>query len=176
MVSAKFIITAAIALVAASARPLNVKQQIDARDFHVLDGFKSSVTISKQVVDALSHQLKSHDGHASAEVLLATITGLDAQIDNAAGTVSHALAPFTGNLSLAVGNFLLGPFFQSVTNGAEVLLSNIVGGAVDGVSAPAVAALSGNINKLTSQAARYHINTEKLVNLNKELQNHIPKH
>ena len=123
----------------------------------------------------MTNQLKSHDGHPAAEVLLATITGLDSQIDNAAGTISHALAPFTGGLSLAVGNFLLGPFFQSVTNGAEVLLSNIVGGAVDGVTAPAVAALSGNISKLTSQAAKYHIDTAKLVNLNKDLQNHIPK-
>jgi hypothetical protein len=120
------------------------------------------VTISKQVVDALSHQLKSHDGHASAEVLLATINGLDAQIDNAAGTISHALAPFTGDLSLAVGNFLLGPFFQTVTNGAEVVLANVVGGAVDRVSTLAVAALSSNISKLA--------------NLNKDLQNHIPKH
>lgn len=159
MIAPKVLAAAAVFASLTTAAP---KGQLDARENALLDGAKSGMVNHQQVVDTLTHQLKTQSGHANAERMSAAITGLDSQIDNAIGTAAHALAPFTGGLSMAVGNFLLGPFVQAVTNGAEVALSNMVGGAADMVQNAATASFVHSMSRLSNQAARVGVNTSRL--------------
>lgn len=90
-------------------------------------------------------------------------------IDNGIATVTQVLAPLTGGLSLAVGNALLGPFFQSVTNGAEVVLSNLIGAPVDFVADGAAMALTRTLGNLSSFARQYNVKTDRLDAVNNQL-------
>ena len=159
----------ALMAAAASAAPSDNLHVLQARQGAIIDGFHSGMTNFRQTVDTLTHQLTTNGGHAGADILGTVLTGIDAQIDNAGGTIATALAPFTGGLSLAVGNFLLGPFVQSVTNGAEVAIGNIVGGAADLVAAPVRMAFSHSLSNLATQAKQYNIDTTRLEAANNKL-------
>lgn len=126
-----------------------------------VEGAQESMINHQQVVDTLNRQVASQNGHNNADRIIAAITGADSQIDNAIATVAHAMGPFTGGLSLAVGNFLLGPFVQSVTNGAEVFLGNMIGGAEDRVQ-NAAASYTSNLSNLRAHAVQYNVNTNRL--------------
>lgn len=126
-----------------------------------VEGAHESMVNHQQVVDTLNRQMASNNGHRNADRIIAAVTGADSQIDNAIATVAHALGPFTGGLSLAVGNFLLGPFVQSVTNGAEVFLGNVIGGAEDRVQNAAVS-YANNLTNLRAHANTFNINTSRL--------------
>lgn len=159
----------ALMAAAASAAPSDNLHVLQARQGAIIDGFHSGMTNFRQTVDTLTHQLTTNGGHAGADILGTVLTGIDAQIDNVGGTIATALAPFTGGLSLAVGNFLLGPFVQSVTNGAEVAIGNIVGGAADLVAAPVRMAFSHSLSNLAAQAKQYNIDTTRLEAANNKL-------
>jgi hypothetical protein len=163
------LLTAAIAIV--HAAPLQSRQS----DNFMLNGLEGSMSNAQQVFDEIANELKTGSGHAGAEIVTAAITGLDSQIDNAIATVSQALAPLTGGISMAIGNAILGPFFQSVTNGAEVVLGNLIGGAFDLVADPVVAAFTGNLGNLANEAKKYNIDTTKLLDITHQIENTNPK-
>ena len=128
---------------------------------HVVDGAKEAMINHQQVIDTLNRQIAADPSHANADRLVAAITGADSQIDNAIATSAQALAPFTGGASLAVASFLLGPFVQSVTNGAEVALANMVGGAEDRVQNVA-RTYANNLVNLRAHASSYGVRTHRL--------------
>ena len=138
-------------------------------------GLHNAITNSKQVVDTLAGQIKSGDGHAVASSLNALITGTDSQIDNVLGmlTDSKLLTYASLGINKDIGNFLLGDFFQSVTNGVEVLIGNIGGGAIDLITDGGVKDLSEAIGKLSDMASKdYHVSDNKvnaLTNANTQL-------
>ena len=138
-------------------------------------GLHNAITNSKQVIDTLAGQIKSGDGHAVASSLNALITGTDSQIDNVLGmlTDSKMLTYASLGLNKDIGNFLLGDFFQSVTNGVEVLIGNIGGGAIDMITDGGVKDLSEAIGKLNDMASKdYHVSDNKinaLTNANTQL-------
>ncbi|VVT49278.1 uncharacterized protein SAPINGB_P002192 [Magnusiomyces paraingens] len=148
-------------LAAVAATSVAVAQQNTHANAWV-DGAHESMVNHQQVVETYNRQMASTPRQPhNADRIIAAITGADSQIDNAIATVSHALAPFTGGLSLAVGNFLLGPFIQSVTNGAEVMIGNLVGGAEDRMQTAATSYAS-NLSNLRAQAVRFNVNTSRL--------------
>lgn len=128
---------------------------------HVVDGAKEAMINHQQVIDTLNRQIAADPAHATADRLVAAITGADSQIDNAIATTAQALAPFTGGASLAVASFLLGPFVQSVTNGAEVMLANLVGGGIDQFRTAAIS-YTNNLVNLRAHAASYGMQTTRL--------------
>lgn len=140
-----------------------------------LSGFHNAITNWKQVVDILAGQIKSGDGHAVASSLNALITGTDSQIDNVLGMLSDSklLTYATLGVNKDIGNFLLGDFFRSVTNGVQVLIGNIAGGAVDMITDGGVKDLSEAIGKLNDMASKdYHVGDNKvnaLTNANTQL-------
>ncbi|PRT55773.1 hypothetical protein B9G98_03393 [Wickerhamiella sorbophila] len=149
-------------------------------DFNpILDGIKGSATNAAQTVETLLKQLTRNDGHPTADVISAFITGLDSQADNLLNAVSVALGPLTFGVSNLVGDTLLGPFFQSLTNGAEVLIANVAGGAVDLVTQPALQLLVHTLSRAVSLGKKNNVknaaNLEKAVNqLSKIAQNAKP--
>lgn len=151
------------------------KRELVERQNAIIDGYHSGLVNSQQTIDTLTRQLQSNNGHAGADVVTAVLTGLDSQIDNGIATVSQALSPLTGGLSMAVGNFLLGPFVQAVTNGAEVAIGNVVGGGADLIAAPVRASLSNSLTNLIGQANQYNVNTQRLSVLNKQLRHTLSK-
>lgn len=102
-------------------------------------------------------------------MLNAFITRADSRIDNADATASDAFFPLTLGLSKAVGNFLLCSFIQSVTNGAKVFVSNLLGGGADLVDVSLASALAGNHSKLAAFATKSGVNTSKLQSLSRQL-------
>lgn len=162
----------AILSIASAAVPTGTSQN----QYSDLTGAQNSMINHQQVQDTLNNQLKG-DGnvHANADRLVAYITGADSQIDNAIATVSKALAPLTGGLSEAVGNVLLGPFVQSVTNGAEVFVANLVGGTEDRLDAEMVGQLTGDYSRLAELSSKNNVDVSKLQNLNQQIQNTLPK-
>ncbi|PRT55134.1 hypothetical protein B9G98_02754 [Wickerhamiella sorbophila] len=129
----------------------------------IYDAIKGGAQNAEQTIQALVHQLKSNDGHPTADMLSAGITGLDSQIDNLVNMVSTALGPLTFGLSDMVGDALLGPVFQSITNGAEVLIANIAGGAVDLVTQPAIQLFTHTLNRAIALGTKNHVKaTSKL--------------
>ena len=125
-------------------------------------GIKGSMQNAQQVQDTLNRELQSHDGHAASDVISSFITGADSQIDNAIATVGQFLAPVTLGGSEAVANVLLGPFVQSVTNGAEVLISNLLGGGIDMVSDAAYAQYQQTVAHLSQESQKYGVDTSSL--------------
>lgn len=140
-----------------------------------MSGYEGSMTNHRQVIDTLNERLKNDGSHSNEETLVAFITGADSQIDNAIATVSNALAPFTFGISKAIGNVLLGPFVQSVTNGAEVFVANIIGNSEDQLDAEMIGQMTGDYSRLIELSKKNNIDTSKLENLNQQLSNTIPK-
>ncbi|KAA8912241.1 hypothetical protein TRICI_003570 [Trichomonascus ciferrii] len=169
----RFIATAAVsgfAMMAAAAPIQNSESMAFVQGPTVfLNGVEGSVMNFRQKVDELIQEVSRNPGRAGSAVVTAVIQGLDSQIDNVISTVSAALSPLTGGLSEAVGHAILGPFFQSVTDGTEVLIGNIVGGAADLVLSPVVSTLSQSLNRLIAQGYQYNIDTSRLESLNDEL-------
>lgn len=148
----------------------SVAEQRQQQQEQAMSGVEGSVTNHQQVIDTLNERLQADGGiHANQERITAYITGADSQIDNAIATVSDALAPYTGGISKAIGNFLLGPFVQSVTNGAEVLLANMIGGTADRMDAAMVGQLTGNYSRLIKLSSENNVDVSKLQNLNQQI-------
>jgi predicted PurR-regulated permease PerM len=172
MVSQQFITAAVLSgsAMLVSAAPTPESEELVLRSGNVfLNGIQGSVQNFQQKVDELSQEVQRNPGRAGSATVTAFIQGLDSQIDNAISTVSAALSPLTGGLSEAVGQAILGPFFQSVTDGAEVLIGNVLGGAVDLVASPIVATFSLTLSNLVNQGAQYNIDTSRLESLNNQL-------
>ncbi|CAN6598154.1 hypothetical protein TRVA0_001S05380 [Trichomonascus vanleenenianus] len=149
--------------------------EVEARQFALLDGARESVNNAQQHVDSVINAYKNNPDRVGAATVTAVLTGLDSQIDTAIATVSNALSPLTFGVSKAIGNALLGPFVQSVTDGLEVVLGNVVGGAIDLVASPITGSLQRNIARLVQQSQEYNINVSKLQTLQAQLQNTMPK-
>ncbi|CAN6617435.1 hypothetical protein TRVA0_007S00298 [Trichomonascus vanleenenianus] len=143
-------------------RDLDEEVEIETRQFNAIDSVKSGINNAQQRVDELMNTFKNDPGRGGAQSVTALLTGLDGQIDNLLSAASSALSPLTGGLSQVVGNILLGPFFQSVTDGLEVLIGNVVGGSVDLVLSPVTGSLQSTIKKVMNYAQQYNINTSRL--------------
>lgn len=74
--------------------------------------------------------------------------------------MSDALAPFSFGRSKAIVNVHLGPFAQSMTNGAEVLISNLIGGGIDLISDGAIKIFSEALNNLSKTATKVGLSEE----------------
>ena len=148
----QFSIVALVTLALTHGAPLDLVKRQNTAD--IPSGIKGSMQNAQQVQDTLNRQLQSHDGHAASDVISSFITGADSQIDNAIATVGQFLAPVTLGGSEAVANVLLGPFVQSVTNGAEVLISNLLGGGVDMVSDAAYAQYQQTVEHLSQESQK----------------------
>ncbi|KAA8916536.1 hypothetical protein TRICI_001399 [Trichomonascus ciferrii] len=165
-------VLSSLALVSASDDTELLKRQSA-----LLNGVHGSVMNSRQQIDKLNAEIRAHPEHAGAMIATTFAQATDSQIDNAINTVAEALAPLTGGLSVAVGRAILGPFVQSITDGAEVLIGNVIGGTIDLVRNPQmIMNLSRSYSNLIAQAGRYNINTSRLQSIQKQLQNHLPKH
>lgn len=123
----------------------------------IFDAIKGGATNAEQTIQTLIRQLKSNDGHPTADVLSAFITGLDSQADNLVNMVATALGPLTFGVSNLVGDAILGPVFQSITNGAEVLIANIAGGAVDLVTQPVIQLFVHTLNRAVALGNKNHV-------------------
>uniref|UniRef100_A0A060T0P1 ARAD1C09790p n=1 Tax=Blastobotrys adeninivorans TaxID=409370 RepID=A0A060T0P1_BLAAD len=146
-------------------------------DEHIqrLDGLTGALQNRRQQINALANRIREHPEHANAAIVTAAIQGLDSQIDNGIATIGNFLAPITGGLSKAVANVLLGPFVQSVTDGAEVVLGNMIGGAMDAMAAPA-RRMSQNISRLIQQARANNMDVSRLEKAHTRLQQAIARH
>lgn len=118
----------------------------------IVNGVKSGVINARQQVDSMVRGFKSNDGHPTADVLKAFITGLDGQIDNGIGIVADLLSPVTFGASHALEGAILGPWFQSVTDGVEVAVANLVGMPIDAVLGAPIQSLANNMSKMIAQA------------------------
>ncbi|CAN6605139.1 hypothetical protein TRVA0_002S05160 [Trichomonascus vanleenenianus] len=176
--STSFYVLLATALAAQAAPGISSSSEvtIDARAnrgplFAFVDGAREGVNNAQQHVDSVVNAYRNNPDRAGAAAATALLTGLDSQIDTAIATVSNALAPFTFGVSKAIGNVLLGPFVQSVTDGLEVMLGNAVGGVID-MARPG--AFQQNLSRLIAQSKEYNINVSKLQTLQAQLQNTLP--
>uniref|UniRef100_A0A060T257 ARAD1C26312p n=1 Tax=Blastobotrys adeninivorans TaxID=409370 RepID=A0A060T257_BLAAD len=137
------------------------------RDFDInaevqrLDGITGSIDNSRQQMQGLINRLREHPDRAGAEVVTATLQGLDSQIDNGIATIANALSPLTGGISKAVGDAILGSFAQSVTDGVEVVLGNVVGGAFDLVAAP-IRSIVQNVGRLIQLGQSQNVDVSRL--------------
>lgn len=177
-----FALLASLAMVSASGEvdfdthPDEFTLEARQRQSSFLNGVHGSILNRQQQIDKMNAQIREHPEHANAARVTTFIQGVDSQIDNAISTVANALAPFTGGLSVAIGRAILGPFVQSVTDGAEVFLGNAIGGFLDMTTNPVmISRLSKSYTNLISQASRYNINTSRLQSLQQRIQNHIPR-
>ncbi|CAN6663692.1 hypothetical protein TRVA0_035S00760 [Trichomonascus vanleenenianus] len=166
-----FYVLLATALAAATAPGA----ALEARQFALLDGARNSVQNARQHVDSVVNNYRKNPDRAGAAAVTSVLTGLDSQIDTAIATVSNALAPFTFGVSKAIGGALLGPFAQSVTDGLEVVIGNVVGGAFDLATSPITGSLQRNIARLIQQSQEYGMNVSRLQTLQAQLQNSLPK-
>ena len=142
------------------------------RDDGGMSGIKGAITNFKQTVDTMKQNMQDRKGTNARDTVDAFITGADSQIDNAAATISQGLNGVTLGISGKIGDFLLGPFVQSVTNGAEVMISNVVGGSVDIVSDGTAKLFSESLSKLHSLAVKNNVNsndTEALAKAQKQV-------
>jgi predicted PurR-regulated permease PerM len=160
----------------AEEQPSESEIELASRQLNFIQGLQGSVQNFQQKVDELNGEIRQHPERAGSATVTAFIQGLDSQIDNAISTVAGVLSPLTGGLSEAVGHAILGPFFQSVTDGAEVLIGNVLGGAVDLFASPIVSTFSQTLSNLINQGNQYNIDTSKLQNINNQLQNAIQQH
>lgn len=124
-----------------------------------LDGVNGAVNNFKTTMTALMNEINNDPGHSGADTLVAILTGLDAQTDNLAATILNTLNPVTFGLSGDLGDFLLGPIVQGLTNGAEVMIGNLLGGAVDLWTAPAAKLFEGVLTKNIDLAKKVNVKT-----------------
>lgn len=129
----------------------------------IVNGVKSGVTNARQQVDSMVRGFRSNDGHPTADALKALITGIDGQIDNGIGIVADLLSPVTFGASRALEGAILGPWFQSVTDGIEVAAANLIGMPIDAVIGAPVQSLANNMSKMIAQANALSVDS-KIVN------------
>jgi hypothetical protein len=169
----KYLLSVLCSLALVSA---NDDVELHARSAAILNGVHGSVLNSVQQIDKLNAAIREHPEHAGAMTAATFAQATDSQIDNAISTVANALSPLTGGISVAIGQAILGPFVQSITDGAEVFLGNVVGGGFDLVANPQmISNLAKSYTNLISQANKYNINTNRLQYIQKQIQQRLPK-
>lgn len=146
--------------------------------FSIKDVLTSGATLAKQNQDALNKQLKEHPGSPTRAYLRMFIAGTDAQIDNIAGYLFSAIEqiPVVGTALKPTFDFLLGPFFQSLTDGAEVLIAKFAGGIVDNTVVAAARGLYNDMQTLQQRAIKISPdNAKKLDKGISVLKDHLSK-
>lgn len=138
-----------------------------ARENVVASGFHNA----QQRLDAFVDDFKAQGTRPGAAAVTNFIAGLDGQVDNILGLIANVARPLTGGLSDIAFNFILGPTFQSLTDGVEVLIGNVVGGAADLAIVPAMHILSGSMANLSKAAAQTKMNnySQKFAQQSKQL-------
>jgi hypothetical protein len=123
----------------------------------IIYGLHAGMLNAQQRLDSTVRDIRNAGNRPASSVLTNLITGLDGQIDNVLGMISGTLGQLTGGLAEIPFQFILGPTFQSITDGAEVLIGNTLGGAIDLVAAPAMHVLSGSLSNLANTAVRLNM-------------------
>jgi hypothetical protein len=142
------------------------------RENAAIDGVMGAVHNAQQRLDSTARQMKLVGSRPGAAVVTNLITAIDGQIDNLAGTINTMLIPLTGGLSSFIIGPLLGPTFQSMTDGIEVLLGNTIGGVADLALVPAMHMLAGSMSNAANLAGNLQMKNYqmKFVNLQKQAQ------
>ncbi|VVT57214.1 uncharacterized protein SAPINGB_P005591 [Magnusiomyces paraingens] len=164
MVATKFVLSSALLAMLVSAAANERRDQYNPVDV-IVNGAKSGMINARQQVESLVRGFQSNDGHPTADAVKAFITGLDGQIDNSIGVVADLLSPVTFGASKAVEGAILGPFFQSLTDGTEVAISNLVGMPIDAVLGGSIQSLANNMNKLVGQAQQLQVDQKIVSNM-----------
>uniref|UniRef100_A0A060SZS9 ARAD1C03080p n=1 Tax=Blastobotrys adeninivorans TaxID=409370 RepID=A0A060SZS9_BLAAD len=134
--------------------------RLAARQMSLPDGIKSGLDNARQRFNAFSNEMRNPNARPGSQAMVEMITGLDGQIDNMLGMAQQALSPITGGLSDLVFSAILGPTFQSLTDGVEVLIGNLSGGIVDLALVPALHLLSGSVRNSANMAKQMNLNNE----------------
>ncbi|KAA8909431.1 hypothetical protein TRICI_004498 [Trichomonascus ciferrii] len=124
--------------------------------------FSHGVTNAQQRIDSFVNELNSPNARPGSQLFVNLLTGIDGQIDNLLGAISGALSSVTFGISDIPFNFILGPTFQSITDGAEVLIGNLAGSVIDDDVLPIIRSLSGNIMNLANVANEHGMNSQAL--------------
>ncbi|KNC31727.1 hypothetical protein FF38_03483 [Lucilia cuprina] len=127
-----------------------------------MDAVRGSIQSFHEKMDSMFSIINNHPGHSNAAVLTALITGLDGQIDNLAGNIFPIIDKLTLGITSPVTDFLLGPVFQSATDGVQVLVSNILGGSVDFVEDSVANMFTGSINKLENIGSKMKVSEKNM--------------
>lgn len=122
-----------------------------------MSGVHGAVANFKETIDTLYDEVTKDKGHAAEAAVTALITGLDGQVDNLAATIFNVANTVTYGLTSPIGDFLLGPIFQGLTNGVQVLISNVVGGSIDMVADGTAELFSGTMSKLISLGKKVNV-------------------
>lgn len=131
------------------------------RENFLTKGVKSAVNLVKQRFDAFKMAVQKGGKRPVSAALTNLLAGLDGQIDNLLGIVGTALNPLTDGLSKGAVHAILGPTFQSLTDGIEVLLGNVVGAPLDLLVSPAMHMLSGNLKNVAKVADKFDLKDTK---------------
>lgn len=132
---------------------------------HDLSGVVGSVNNFQETLNTFMHEVTHDKGHTATAAITAIITGLDGQIDNMAASVFNVLDAATFGLTSPIGDFLLGPIFQGMTNGAQVLISNIIGGAIDMIADGPAADFNTALDKLVKLGTKANVDSRNVAML-----------
>lgn len=124
----------------------------------ILDGFISGMDNARQRFDAFTNDLRQKGSRPGAALAVNLIAGLDGQIDNILGVLDDVLGKLTFGLTNPIFGFILGPTFQSLTDGIEVLIGNLVGGIIDLPLVPILRGLSNSLVRVSNVADRFDMN------------------
>lgn len=130
-----------------------------------MSGATGAVNNFRETLDTLMHEVTNDRGHAATATITAIITGLDGQVDNLAATIFNVLDTATFGLTSPLGDFLLGPIFQGMTNGAQVLISNIIGGGIDMVADGTASLFAGTMSKLIELGKKTNVQMHNIAML-----------
>ncbi|CAN6658840.1 hypothetical protein TRVA0_031S00408 [Trichomonascus vanleenenianus] len=144
---------------------------VEARQFVILGNARDVMKNTQLNLDAVVNDYRQTSDRAGAAAITEVFNGLDAQIDIGIATVSKAIEPFSFGASKTAGNALLGPFVQSVADGLEAVVGNVVGGSLDPADFPVISSLQQNISRLIKQSQDYRINVTRLQLIQTLLQN-----
>lgn len=130
-----------------------------------MSGVVGSVNNFQETINTFLHEVSHDKGHGAAAAVTALITGLDGQVDNLAATIFNVANKLTFGLTSPIGDFLLGPIFQGMTNGAEVLISNIIGGGIDMVADAPAQLFTGTMSKLIDMGKKINVSVANVAML-----------
>lgn len=137
-------------------------QLVARADGGIMGTINHGVTNAQQRIDGFFNTLNSPDAKPGSQLFVNLLTGIDGQIDNLLGLISGALSVGTFGISDVPFNFILGPTFQSITDGAEVLIGNLAGAVVDDAALPVIRSLAGNMMNLANVANEHGMNSQAL--------------
>lgn len=143
-----------------STATLNARDTVS--DGARIDNARNALANTQNTIQSLTAQLQSNPGRHSASDLSSILTSLDAELERAADAVDNAIAPFDESMETAVGNFLLAPVASIVTENAESLVGNLIGGDASVVDQTDRDELSKTLQRFVTLAQKFDVDTNRL--------------